>query len=106
MFLLHGYLWFRLVRSTTRPGRARRRLTGLTVVLMLLPVLAIALRRTLPLDAAAPIDWIAFTWLGVAFYAFLALLALEPVRWIGNAVLRRRDREVIPREAPTGPGPV
>jgi hypothetical protein len=27
MLLLHGYLWFRLVRSTTRPGRLRRRLT-------------------------------------------------------------------------------
>src|SRR3712207_5159202 len=96
MFLLHGYLWFRLVRSTTLPGRARRRLTWLTVVLMLLPVLAIALRRTLPRDVASPIDWLAFSWLGVAFYAFLALLVLEPVRWIGHAVLRRRARQVVP----------
>jgi predicted MPP superfamily phosphohydrolase len=92
MLLLHGYLWWRLVRSTTRPGRTRRVLTLLTVLLALLPALAITLRRTLSPDAAAPLDWVAYSWLGVAFYAFLALLVLEPVRWIANAVLRRRER--------------
>jgi predicted MPP superfamily phosphohydrolase len=94
MLLLHGYLWFRLVRSTTRPGRFRRRLTLLTLVLAILPALAVTLRRTLPLDAAAPLDWIAYSWLGIAFYAFLALFVLEPVRLIGNALLRRRPPEV------------
>jgi uncharacterized protein len=88
--LLHGYLWWRLVRSTTRPGRLRRRLTLLTVVLALLPVAAVGLRRTLPLETAAPLDWVAFTWLGVAFYAFLALLALEPVRLVLGRPTRRR----------------
>jgi predicted MPP superfamily phosphohydrolase len=100
MLLLHGYLWFRLVRSTTRPGRLRRRLSLLTLVLALLPALAVTLRRTLPLDAAAPLDWLAYSWLGVAFYAFLALLVLEPVRLVGNALLRRRkDRQVVPSGA-------
>ena len=96
MLLLHSYLWFRLVRSTTRPGRLRRRLTLLTLVLALLPALAISLRRTLPLETAAPLDWIAYSWLGIAFYAFLALLVLEPVRLIGNAVLHRRARTPEP----------
>jgi predicted MPP superfamily phosphohydrolase len=104
MLLLHGYLWFRLVRSTTLPGRLRRRLTQLTVVLAVLPALAVTLRRTLPLDAAAPLDWIAYSWLGVAFYAFLALLVLEPVRLIGNAVLRRRAR--TPELVPVAAAPV
>ena len=90
--LLHGYLWWRLVRGTTDPGRARRRLTLLAVVLGMLPVLAVLLRRTLPLDAAAPLDWIAYTWLGLAFYAFLTLLVLEPVRWIAGLWLGK-DRE-------------
>jgi predicted MPP superfamily phosphohydrolase len=89
MLLLHSYLWWRLVRSTTEPGRTRRRLTWLVVVLMLLPVLAILLRRTLPLDLAAPVDWVAYSWLGVAFYTFLALLALEPVRLVANRWLGR-----------------
>jgi len=39
--LLHAYLWWRLVRSTTRPGRVRRRLTALVVVLALLLPLAV-----------------------------------------------------------------
>ena len=80
MFLLHGYLWWRMVRSTTRPGRARQGPTALTVVLALLPALAIGLRSSLPRHVAAPLDWVAYSWLGIAFYAFLALLVLEPVR--------------------------
>jgi predicted MPP superfamily phosphohydrolase len=100
MLLLHGYLWFRLVRSTTRPGRLRRRLTLLALVLTLLPALAVSLRRTLPLDTAAPLDWIAYSWLGVAFYAFLALLALEPVRLVARLWMRTsRPPEVAPSGA-------
>jgi predicted MPP superfamily phosphohydrolase len=49
-------------------------------------VLAILLRRTLPLEVAAPLDWVAYSWLGIAFYAFLALLALEPVRLLARLV--------------------
>ncbi|MCA0147014.1 metallophosphoesterase [Blastococcus sp. LR1] len=93
MGLLYGYLWFRLVRSTTGRGRLRRRLTWLTVVLAVLPVLAVVLRGRLPLDAAAPLSWVGFSLLGVAFYAFLALLALEPVRALGTALIRRRQNE-------------
>ena len=52
LVLLHGYIWWRMVRSTTVPGRTRRRLTLLTVVLALLPAAAVGLRRTLPPDAA------------------------------------------------------
>jgi predicted MPP superfamily phosphohydrolase len=96
MLLLHGYLWWRLVRSTTAPGQARRRLTALTAVLAVLPVLALTLRGTLSRSAAAPLDWIAYSWLGIAFYLFLALLALEPVRAIGNAVGRRREGSAAP----------
>jgi predicted MPP superfamily phosphohydrolase len=92
LVLLHGYLWWRLVRGTTRPGPVRRRLTLLVVVLGLLPALAVLLRRTLPLDVAAPLDWVGYSWLGVSFYAFLTLLALEPVRAIGRIALRRKER--------------
>jgi uncharacterized protein len=49
-------------------------------VLALLPALAIGLRSSLPRHVAAPLDWVAYSWLGIAFYAFLALLVLEPVR--------------------------
>ncbi len=101
--LLHGYLWWRLVRSTTRPGRLRRALTWLTVLLAVLPVAAVLTRRELSLEAQAPLAWVGFTWLGVAFYAFLALLVLEPVR----LVLRLRERRRAPaREAARQAEPV
>jgi uncharacterized protein len=103
MLLLHGYLWFRLVRSTTRPGALRRRLTLLTLVLAILPALAVTLRRTLPLDVAAPLDWVAYSWLGIAFYTFLALLVLEPVRLVASLIIRRKDRQVAPSEARRAP---
>jgi predicted MPP superfamily phosphohydrolase len=80
MVLLHGYLWWRLVRGTTPPGRTRRLLTLLTVVLAVLPTLAVALRSRLPMAVATPLDWVGYTWLGLAFYLFLAVLATEPIR--------------------------
>ncbi|MGY1746303.1 metallophosphoesterase [Blastococcus sp. SYSU D00695] len=92
LLLLHGYLWARLVRATTRPGPVRRRLTVLLVVLGALPAAAVLLRRVLPLDVAAPLDWVAYTWLGTAFYLFLALLALEPVRLAARLLPARRTR--------------
>ena len=97
MLVLHGYLWARLVRSTTRPGRVRRGLTVLTVVLALLLPLMVSGDRRLPIGVAAPLDWIAYSWLALAFYAFLALLVLEPVRWL----LRLRAGRAA-RAAPRG----
>jgi predicted MPP superfamily phosphohydrolase len=96
MLVLHGYLWWRLVRGTTSRGAMRRALTALTVVLAVLPALAIGLRGTLPLQRAAPLDWVAYSWLGLAFYLFLTLLVLEPVRLL---LLRAAQSP-----APDGPG--
>ena len=87
MLLLHGYLWWRLVRSTTPPGRTRRLLTLVLVVVAVLPVGAVVLRRQDSLLSTV-VQWVGFSWLGVAFYLFLTLLALEPVRLL----LRRRSR--------------
>ena len=88
LLVLHGYVWWRVVRSTTRPGRTRRLLTVLTAVLALLPMGAVLLRREDTLATTA-LQWAGFIWLGVLFYLFLTLLALEPVRlllrrWAGH----------------------
>jgi uncharacterized protein len=69
-------------------------------------VLAILLRRTLPLEVAAPLDWVAYSWLGIAFYAFLALLALEPIRLVARLWLRGSRNEatdVVPSGARGAP---
>lgn len=102
MLLLHAFLWLRLVRGTTRPGRLRRRLTVLTVVLAVLPTAAVVGRRSLPFAVQGPLDWVGYSWLGVAFYAFLALLVLEPLRW----VLRRRMVPLEPEPTASEPADV
>ncbi|NEK60135.1 metallophosphoesterase [Geodermatophilus sabuli] len=90
--MLHGYLWWRLVRNTTDRGRTRRRLTLLMVPLTLLPAAAVVLRREVS-PATTALSWVGFTWLGIAFYLFLALLALEPVRLLIRLAGRRGTRE-------------
>jgi uncharacterized protein len=91
MLLLHGYVWWRLVRGTTRPGRTRRSLTLLTVVLAVLTVLAVFLRGQVPMALATPLAWVGFTWLGLVFYLFLATLATEPIRVALRLLRRSRD---------------
>ncbi|WP_036332521.1 metallophosphoesterase [Modestobacter caceresii] len=103
MVLLHGYLWWRLVRSTTRPGRVRRRLTVLLVVLAVLPVLVVLLRGRLSVGDGV-LDWVGYTWLGLAFYLFLATLATEPIRVVARLVQRRRRSEPFDEAAPPEPG--
>jgi hypothetical protein len=83
-----------MVRSTTQPGRLRRQLTILTVVLAVLPLAADALNRVLPEEVATPLEWVAYSWLGVALYLFLALVALEPLRLVVR--LRQRPRAAAP----------
>jgi predicted MPP superfamily phosphohydrolase len=107
LVLLPGYFWWRLVRSTTRPGRTRRRLTVLfvvvIVVLAVLPAIADLVSRVLPVGVATALDGVAYSWLGIALYLFLALLALEPARlgiWLR---LSRRAPEPVsetPEPAP------
>ena len=88
ILLAHGYLWSRLVHRTTRPGRGRRRL-GL-LLLVLASLVTVSLLVPFPPVALVPFQWVGFSWLGVAFYASLALLVLEPVRVA--ALLRSRAR--------------
>jgi uncharacterized protein len=90
LVLLPGYLWWRLVRSTTRPGRTRRRLTGLLVAPVVCTLAAGGLGRVLPEEAGVALAWATFSFMGFAFYLFLALLALEPVGLVIRLLQRRR----------------
>jgi hypothetical protein len=76
--LVHGYLWWRLVRGTTHAGRARRFLTVLLVVLAILLVV----EMLVPFSPVAlvPVHWVGFIWMGLGLYTLLALLVLEPAR--------------------------
>ncbi|WP_436692288.1 MULTISPECIES: metallophosphoesterase [unclassified Geodermatophilus] len=105
------------MRSTTLPGRTRRRLTVLFVagvaVLAVLPGIADLVSRFVPAGVATALDWVAYSWLGIALYLFVALLVLEPVR-LGIGLLERRRapaadapepaRDLVPTVPPAADG--
>lgn len=89
--VIHLYLWKRLVRDTTVPGRLRRVGTGLLVVLLILPMVALVGGRSWPMSVLRPLEWVGLVWVGVMFYIFVVLLVLELPRaalWIR---VRRED---------------
>jgi predicted MPP superfamily phosphohydrolase len=77
---MHGYLWLRLVRDPAVAEPWRRMLGVAFVVLTVsLPLGMLALRLApRPLDRIVPM--LAFTWLGLAFLLFVAVLALDLAR--------------------------
>ncbi|NUO58449.1 MAG: metallophosphoesterase [Hamadaea sp.] len=87
---IHYYLWFRLVRSTTRPGRARRIGTGLVVAAVVVLIGALVLTR---LDAN--LEWLAilgYVWLAVMFYLLVTLALLEIPAFVAKRLSGRGVR--------------
>ncbi|MEH3142880.1 MAG: metallophosphoesterase [Mycobacterium kyogaense] len=92
--LMTLFVWFRLVRSTTRPGRTRRILTALLLILTALLVAALMLRRD-P-GGSSWLAWPGYLWFGLLAYLVLTLLVLEPL----HLVARLRRRRLPAEEAP------
>lgn len=93
--ILHGYLWWRLVRSTTAPGSRGRRIGGwLVVVGFLVSASAATVSRVLPRGVATVLAWPGYTWLGFAFYLFLFLLVAEALRPLIRLATRGRTTSV------------
>ena len=100
--LIHLYLWKRLVKDTTRPGRTRWVLTAVVVGLGVLLVATLVVPRVLGVEESAWLAWPGYLWFGLAAYLFLTLLVLEPVR----LALRRWTRRTPPAPAePAAPPP-
>ncbi|MFG2056277.1 metallophosphoesterase [Micromonospora sp. NPDC048930] len=84
--LIHVYLWKRLVKDTTVPGR-RRRIGGIVVLL-----LAVLIPATMIVTNAG-VHWVAwpgYLWLALMFYLLVVLLVLEVPMAVAKLVLRRR----------------
>ncbi|MER7165615.1 metallophosphoesterase [Micromonospora sp. NPDC000207] len=97
--LIHYYLWRRLVRDTTRPGRWRRIGAVAALVLgLLVPATLIGTRAGLYWLA-----WPGYLWLAVMFYLLVLLLLLEVPLLVARAVLRRRENLAAPSTAPAAP---
>ncbi|MEU4642112.1 metallophosphoesterase [Micromonospora sp. NPDC023814] len=97
--LIHLYLWKRLVRDTTTPGRWRR-IGGITAL-----VLALLVPATMA-GTQAGLYWLAwpgYLWLAVMFYLLVLLVALEVPMVVARLVLRRRVVAAEPTAAAPEP---
>ncbi|MEU4830091.1 metallophosphoesterase [Streptosporangium sp. NPDC023615] len=93
--VVHYYLWRRLVRSTTRPGRVRRVLTWVLAGLAVLaPVTLVASRS----EWGHFLAWPGFFWIALMFYLFVFLVVLEIPR--ATALLVARGLERRTRSSP------
>ncbi len=105
---LHYYLWRRLVRDTTAPGRARRILTWVLVGLIVLVLSTFVGTRLLPHAIGTALSWAGYLWLALMFYLFVLLLVLEVPALIARQVWRQKERSAALVAVPVGaavPGP-
>ncbi|WP_130340208.1 metallophosphoesterase [Micromonospora kangleipakensis] len=97
--LIHLYLWKRLVRDTTGPGRWRR-VGGIAAL-----VLALLVPATMA-GTRAGLFWLAwpgYLWLALMFYLLVLLVALEAPMAVAKLVLRRRAMVAEPTTAAPEP---
>ncbi|WP_089015851.1 metallophosphoesterase [Micromonospora inositola] len=97
--LIHLYLWKRLVRDTTGPGRWRRFGGTATLLLALLVPATMAGTR----GGVYWLAWPGYLWLAVMFYLLVLLLALEAPTAVAKLVLRRRAAVAEPTTAAPEP---
>ncbi|WP_231618481.1 metallophosphoesterase [Nonomuraea sp. SBT364] len=102
---VHYYLWHRLVRSTTRPGRLRRSLSFAVAGLFVLVVATFVGSRV---EAFHWLAWPGFLWIALMFYLFVFLVVLEVPRAVVALVTRRRAarRAPVAELVSAGAGPV
>ncbi|NUP81629.1 MAG: metallophosphoesterase, partial [Nonomuraea sp.] len=89
VLVAHLYLWHRMVRSTTGPGRARKALTWGLVGLVLLVVVTFAGTR---MELGSWLAWPGYLWVALMFYLVVFLVVLEVPRAVASVLIRRSER--------------
>ena len=102
--VIHYYLWRRLVRSTTEPGRARRIGTWIFLGLAALVVVTFIGSRVFPHPIAVMLSWPGYLWLAVMFYLLVTLALLELPALAARLVLRRQSRAAATKPVPVQVG--
>ncbi|WP_370584914.1 metallophosphoesterase [Micromonospora sp. ANENR4] len=89
--LIHFYLWQRLVRDTTCPGRWRRAGgVAIAALAVLVPVTMAGTR-----SGWYWLAWPGYLWVALMFYLLVLLLVLEVPTAVVRLVLRRRARAAV-----------
>jgi uncharacterized protein len=88
--LMTWYLWKRLVKDTTRPGRTRRILTALLLVLTALMIATLVLPRVIGVTESSWFAWPGYFWFAMAIYLFLTLVVLELPRLALRGWVKRK----------------
>jgi len=101
--LMNVYVWKRLVKDTTRPGRTRLFLAAVLIGLALLLVVALVVPRFTAVSKSGWYAWPGYLWFGVLAYLFLTLLVLEPVRLMLRGWVKRQPTEPPAEDAPPDP---
>ena len=96
--LMNVYVWKRLVKDTTGPGRTRRILTVALIALAVLLVAALVLPRVIGLRNSGWYAWPGYLWFGLIVYLVLMLLVLEPVRLALRGWVKRASAETAEPE--------
>jgi uncharacterized protein len=92
--LVHYYLWARLVRAPGASVRVRRGAALGLLVLAASPIVAMLSMRG-PRAIAAPISWVAFTWLGLLFFLLVSTLAFDALRGLVVFIEARQRPERV-----------
>lgn len=81
-FLLHRYLWVRLVRDAMLPSPWHRIATVTIVALAVSLPLALPLSRVLPRSVSVPIATVVYGWMGLMFMLVVLVAAGDVVRLV------------------------
>ncbi|MBN1172059.1 MAG: metallophosphoesterase [Micromonosporaceae bacterium] len=87
---VHGYLWLRLVKNTTRQSSRARRIgtiaIGVAATLLFATLIG---SQVLPRSAQGFVAWPGFIWLAVMFYLVVTLLTLEIPALAARVIITR-----------------
>ena len=97
--LIHLYIWWRLVRDTTRPGPLRRA-GGIAALLLTLLVPATMIGTMGGVEQLSWLAWPGYLWIAVMFYLLVVLLVLELPMLVARLTLRRQARRRTTVAAP------
>ncbi|MEW9532410.1 metallophosphoesterase [Microbispora sp. NPDC049125] len=91
--VVHFYLWWRLVRSTTRPGSRARRVLTWTLVGLAVPLVATrAGGRIAGVGFERVVAWPGYLWLALMFYLVVFSVLVEVPRAVALLPAKRAGR--------------